>query len=64
MYSNCDLPLITCITDVSIHSSWINPNTNIYFVASQKSKDELIQRNTRKGYLYYWDPCKRRFYKN
>ncbi|MCR8746893.1 MGDG synthase family glycosyltransferase [Romboutsia lituseburensis] len=44
MYSNCDLPLITCITDVSVHSSWINPKTNIYFVSSQTSKEKLLKK--------------------
>ena len=52
VYSNCDLPLVTCITDVSIHSSWINPNTNIYFVSSQNSKDKLIQKGIQEKDIY------------
>lgn len=43
--SGSTIPLITCITDVSSHSEWIQSNTDFYLVAAPKLKDEL----TRKG---------------
>ena len=30
-----DIPLITCITDVTCHSEWIYPNTDYYLVADE-----------------------------
>jgi len=36
------LPLITCITDISSHSEWINDNTNFYLVGSNSLKKDLI----------------------
>lgn len=50
--SNCKLPLITCVTDVSVHGSWVNPKTDIYFVASQTSKDKLIEKGVHKKDIY------------
>lgn len=38
-----NLPLITCITDISVHNEWINPETNIYLVATEKVKANLIE---------------------
>jgi len=39
---NCNIPLITCITDVWSHNVWINPGTDFYMTATPKVKDELI----------------------
>lgn len=36
------IPLITCITDISSHSEWINEYTNSYLVGSYSLKEELI----------------------
>lgn len=41
--ANCELPLITCITYIRIHKVWVNKNMNIYFIATQTSKDKLIK---------------------
>ncbi|WAW14455.1 MGDG synthase family glycosyltransferase [Peptostreptococcus equinus] len=42
--TNCNIPLITCITDVSSHYEWINKNTNVYMVACDEVKKDLINR--------------------
>ena len=34
--------LNTCVTDVDVHEEWISDETNLYFVASEKTKDNLI----------------------
>lgn len=39
-----DLPLITCITDVSSHPEWINRNTDCYMVPSGEVRRELEAR--------------------
>ena len=36
------LPLITCITDVSSHSEWIQPGTDFYISAAPEIRNELI----------------------
>ena len=39
-----DIPLITCITDVSSHREWINPHTNVYLVACDSIRQSLIEK--------------------
>lgn len=39
-----NIPLITCITDISSHIEWITPETNTYLVASTMTKQELIRQ--------------------
>ena len=39
-----DLPLITCVTDVSSHPEWINQNTDCYLVASREVRQELAAK--------------------
>lgn len=39
-----DLPLITCVTDVSSHPEWINQNTDCYLVASREVRQELVKK--------------------
>ena len=38
------LPLVTCVTDITGHSEWINKNTDFYFVGSQEVKDKFISK--------------------
>lgn len=38
------LPLVTCITDVTCHSEWISPGTDCYFVGSPTVRDGLIAK--------------------
>lgn len=42
--SDCDIPLITCITDISSHSEWINEQTDYYLVGSPSVQAELIEK--------------------
>lgn len=39
-----DLPLFTCITDVSSHPEWINSNTDCYLVPSGEVKESLKEK--------------------
>ncbi|MCM1190584.1 MAG: UDP-diphospho-muramoylpentapeptide beta-N-acetylglucosaminyltransferase [bacterium] len=39
-----DLPLITCITDVSSHPEWINRNTDCYLVPSGEVREGLVKK--------------------
>lgn len=41
---NCDIPLYTYITDVSVHDEWIAPGTDLYFAACDETRDALIAR--------------------
>ena len=41
--TSSNIPLITCITDISIHNEWINPETNLYLVATETVKSNLIK---------------------
>lgn len=45
--TNSNLPLITCITDISVHNEWINPQTNLYLVATETVKANLIKNGTK-----------------
>jgi len=38
------LPLITCVTDMSAHSEWINPGTDCYLVGSPEIRDLLVEK--------------------
>jgi UDP-N-acetylglucosamine:LPS N-acetylglucosamine transferase len=40
--SKSGIPLITCITDVTSHSEWLQPLTNYYIIASPGLKEELV----------------------
>lgn len=42
--SSCQIPLITCITDISSHSEWINDQTDCYLVGSPSLQLELIEK--------------------
>lgn len=43
---NCclDIPLFTCITDVSSHPEWVNRNTDCYLVPSREVKESLEEK--------------------
>ena len=40
-------PLITCITDISMHPEWTALQTDIYLVPTQEIKEHLVQNGTR-----------------
>lgn len=44
-HSRSDIPLITVITDIHAHSTWINKNTDYYLVAVEETKKMLIQNS-------------------
>lgn len=39
-----DIPLITCVTDVSTHPEWINRNTDCYLVPSGEIRQSLSEK--------------------
>ncbi len=39
-----NIPLITCITDVTCHSQWLYPETDLYLTAAPEMKEDLIQK--------------------
>ncbi|MGF7141709.1 UDP-N-acetylglucosamine:LPS N-acetylglucosamine transferase [Anaerotaenia torta] len=42
--TGASLPLITCVTDITGHSEWINRNTDYYFVGSRCVADKFIAK--------------------
>lgn len=61
-YQNA-IPLITCITDVSSHSEWINADTDCYLVASKLMKLRLILKGVEEQrILVNGIPVKTEFY--
>lgn len=38
------IPLITCVTDITGHSEWINKNTNLYLVGSKIVADKFMAK--------------------
>lgn len=41
---NNDIILNTCITDIDVNEEWISNETNMYFVASNKTKEILLKK--------------------
>jgi UDP-N-acetylglucosamine:LPS N-acetylglucosamine transferase len=39
-----NVPIVTVITDMCVHSQWIHPNTDLYIVGSQEIADGLVER--------------------
>ena len=42
--THAELPLVTCITDLSTHSEWINAGTDCYMVGSPEIRDRLCEK--------------------
>lgn len=54
--------LNTCITDIDVCKEWISNETNLYFVASEKTKDNLINMGISKEKIIVSGiPVKRKF---
>lgn len=51
-FSGSNIPLITSITDITPHQSWINENTDFYTVASQETKKALIENGVEQEKIY------------
>ena len=43
------LPLVTCITDLSSHSEWINTGTDCYLVGSDEIRERLAKNGVERG---------------
>lgn len=39
-----NVPVVTVITDMSVHSQWIHPNTDLYIVGSEEVARGLVER--------------------
>ena len=46
------VPLVTCITDVTCHSEWIHPGTDGYLVASQQVRRGLMAKGVEAGRIF------------
>ena len=44
-----DLPLVTCVTDLSAHSEWINQGTDCYLVGSREVRDALCTKGVERN---------------
>lgn len=42
--TGCKIPLVTCITDISVHPEWITSQTDTYLVATREIKEHLIRK--------------------
>lgn len=43
------LPLVTCVTDVTSHSEWVHPGTDLYLAASPSVRDGLMAKGVDPG---------------
>lgn len=50
--TTCKIPLVTCVTDITGHSEWINKNTDIYLVGSQTVKEKFIEKGVLPDNIY------------
>lgn len=46
------LPLITCVTDLSVHSEWINSGTDCYLVGSREIRDRLADKGVNRASIF------------
>jgi processive 1,2-diacylglycerol beta-glucosyltransferase len=46
-----DIPIHTVITDYCVHKNWIVENTDIYYVATEKMRNDLIKRGVNKNII-------------
>lgn len=61
--SGSSIPLITCVTDITGHSEWINNYTDAYAVGSEEVRRSFIQKGVPKNQIYVTGiPVRRRFY--
>lgn len=41
--TGCKIPLVTCVTDISIHPEWFVPQTQYYLAPTKEVKDNLVR---------------------
>lgn len=46
-----DVPIVTVITDISVHSQWIHPHTDLYLVGSPEVAAGLIERGIKEDQI-------------
>lgn len=46
------VPLVTCITDITVHNEWINDNTAYYLVGSETLKQQLQEKGVEGRRIY------------
>ena len=51
-YYEIQIPLITCITDISTHNEWINDGSDYYLVGSPSLKYELIAKGVAENKVF------------
>lgn len=60
--SGSPIPLITCVTDITAHSEWINNHTNAYAVGSEEVRQSLVRKGIPKEQIYVTGiPVRQRF---
>lgn len=47
--TGADFKLVTCVTDFSVHKFWINPCCDLYLVASEDTKQQLLDCGVENG---------------
>lgn len=47
-----NIPLITCVTDITGHSEWVNKNTGFYLVGSEVVKQKLVQKGVSPYHIF------------
>lgn len=45
-------PLMTCVTDVTTHADWVAPGTDVYFVASEETRQGLVALGVPAGAIH------------
>lgn len=61
--SGSPLPLITCVTDITAHSEWINSYTNAYAVGSEEVRQAFICKGVPKNQIYVTGiPVRKKFH--
>lgn len=48
------IPLVTCITDISVHPEWVSAGTNYYLVGAEKVKQGLVKRGVPASQVYVY----------
>lgn len=61
--SGSSIPLVTCVTDITGHSEWINNHTNAYAVGSKEVRQSFIKKGIPENQIYITGiPVRRSFY--
>lgn len=62
--SGSEIPLITCVTDITGHSEWMNTYTNAYAVGSEEVRQSFIRKGIPKQQIYITGIPVRQKFKN